>query len=290
MKEKIAYSYVLEHDTGFAPNPFFEYLTLAGCKPLLWGKKGIRKEVTKELVKNRDVWIFANGGCNLLLENYEYKNGKLKELPSNCDSYHRLVYAFKVKEVLTFEEYYKKPCFSDKRRKFASSHLGTFGDNNLHSHKICDKDHSKHYIEDPIVEFSNGKLIEKSCQITLVINVDNVLISGKNQFYYFGCFAPKILGNLDEYFKKGIRNRTIRDERIINEIVRRIEEISDPGIHGFPSFHTSKDYRMFANNSNYIREIYNECFDSQTKMIIKDWIIKMQDIRKIKNHTIKLAI
>jgi len=27
------YSYVVMHDTGFAPNPFFGYCTLACCKP-----------------------------------------------------------------------------------------------------------------------------------------------------------------------------------------------------------------------------------------------------------------
>lgn len=29
------YSYVVTHDTGFAPNPFFGYCTLACCKPLI---------------------------------------------------------------------------------------------------------------------------------------------------------------------------------------------------------------------------------------------------------------
>jgi hypothetical protein len=29
------YSYVVTHDTGFAPNPFFGYCTLACCKPAI---------------------------------------------------------------------------------------------------------------------------------------------------------------------------------------------------------------------------------------------------------------
>jgi hypothetical protein len=29
------YSYVVKHDTGFAPNPFFGYCTLACCKPVI---------------------------------------------------------------------------------------------------------------------------------------------------------------------------------------------------------------------------------------------------------------
>ena len=27
------YSYIVNHDTGFAPNPFYGYCTLANCKP-----------------------------------------------------------------------------------------------------------------------------------------------------------------------------------------------------------------------------------------------------------------
>jgi len=286
-----SYSYVLEHDTGFAPNPFFGYLTLAGCKPLLEGKKGIRKQVTKESLEKGDVWIFANGGKNLFLEGYEFRKGKLKKFESNWDSYYRLVYAFKVDKVMTFEDYYNDSLFSSKKRIKASSPLGTFGDNNLRSPKECKKDQTQHYIEDPIVEFSNGRLIEKTCSKILVINVDNVLISEKNQFYYFGCFAPNILGDLDKYFKKGIRNRTIKDENIVNEIVRRIEEVClKPGIYGFPSFNTDKHYREFTTNSDYLKEISEKCFNPETKRVITDWLSKMQNINECKNQTLKSII
>lgn len=29
------FTYVLDHDTGFAPNPFHGWCTLAGCKPVI---------------------------------------------------------------------------------------------------------------------------------------------------------------------------------------------------------------------------------------------------------------
>jgi len=291
MVENNSYSYVLEHDTGFAPNPFFKYLTLAGCKPLLWGKKGIRKNVTEEALAKGDVWVFANGGGNLLLEDYEFRKGKLEKLEPNWDSYHRLIYAFKVKEVMTFNKYYNDKRFSSKRRIKATSPLGTFGDNNLHGPKFCEKDQTKHYIEDPMVDFSNGELIEKACSKTLIINVDNVLISEENQFYYFGCFAPNILGDLIKYFKKGIRNRTIKDEGIVNEIVKRIKEISpEPGINGFPSFHTDKKYRSDAANLGYLKEIHQNYFASNTKKVVTEWINKIQNIDDFKNQTLKFII
>ena len=29
------FSYIITHDIGFAPNPFFGYCTLANCKPVI---------------------------------------------------------------------------------------------------------------------------------------------------------------------------------------------------------------------------------------------------------------
>lgn len=46
------YSYVLTHDTGFAPNPSGEYCTLACCKPR------IRKSAQV------DDWIIGTGSTN----------------------------------------------------------------------------------------------------------------------------------------------------------------------------------------------------------------------------------
>lgn len=35
------YSYKMVVDSGFAPNPFHEYLTLATCKPYMREKRGV---------------------------------------------------------------------------------------------------------------------------------------------------------------------------------------------------------------------------------------------------------
>lgn len=82
------FSYVITHDTGFAPNPYGGVLTLATCKPK------IRK------VGKAGDWLLGTGSKNTIGSN-------------------RLVYAAQVSEVLTLAEYgkstlykFKIPCLS----------------------------------------------------------------------------------------------------------------------------------------------------------------------------------
>ena len=71
------YSYILTHDTGFSPNPFWGYCTLADCKP------AIRRTA------NVGDWII----------------GLTPKAEGN-----RVVYAMQVDEILPYEDY-----FCDKR-------------------------------------------------------------------------------------------------------------------------------------------------------------------------------
>lgn len=291
MVENISYSYVLEHDTGFAPNPFFGYLTLAACKPCLEKKGSIRKLITKESLKKGPVWVFANGGTNLLLEDFEYRNGNLLKVQPNCTSYNRLVYAFRVDEVLNFEKYYQDSRFKRKKRINSKTQIETFGDNNLHSPKSSKDKRIKQYIEDPKVKFSNQELKKIGDSNLLKIYVDNVLISAEGEFYYFGCFAPKILEEYGDHFRKGSPgHKPIKDEKIRDKIIEKFEEIcTTPGIYGFPTFHKKK-HKVEANNLGYLREVYHNCFNSKTQKIIADWINKMQNIDDYKNQTLKSII
>lgn len=50
---KILYSYRMVADTGFAPNPYFDVLTLATCKPSMRKNKRIRRELNA----GNEVWI-----------------------------------------------------------------------------------------------------------------------------------------------------------------------------------------------------------------------------------------
>jgi hypothetical protein len=95
------YSYIVARDYGFAPNPFFGVCTLATCKP------NIRKSAQV------GDWVVGTGS----------KRHGLKG---------RLVYAMKVAEVLTYDEYWNDPRFYPKRPNLRGSLKQAYGDNIYH--------------------------------------------------------------------------------------------------------------------------------------------------------------
>ena len=94
------YSYVLREDTGFAPNPYHGFCTLACCKPPIRR----RAEVGD--------WVIATG--------------------SNARSKRRggfLSFAMRVTEILTFQEYWDDVRFRAKRPDLDGSLEKACGDN-----------------------------------------------------------------------------------------------------------------------------------------------------------------
>lgn len=68
------YSYVLVHDTGFAPNPFFGYCTLACCKPDTRRKADPGDWIvglTPKAQGNRIVYFMQVGKCMTFAEYWE---------------------------------------------------------------------------------------------------------------------------------------------------------------------------------------------------------------------------
>jgi hypothetical protein len=81
------HSYIVTHDTGFSPNPFWGYCTLACCKPV------IRR--TAEVGD----WVVGLG--------------------PKADG-HRLRYAMQVEEIIPYYEYYQDPRFAPKIPNFST--------------------------------------------------------------------------------------------------------------------------------------------------------------------------
>lgn len=77
------YSYVMVSDSGFAPNPFDDFCTLACCKPI------IRRTATK------GDWIIGTGSKGTV--------GKDK-----------LIYAMKISEKMDFDSYYRDNRFQNR--------------------------------------------------------------------------------------------------------------------------------------------------------------------------------
>ena len=92
------FSYVVARDYGFAPNPFFGICTLATCKP------PIRRDASV------GDWVIGTGS-------------KTKKRQRH------LVYAMRVTEVMTFNEYWEDERFQRKKPNLKGSLKQAFGDN-----------------------------------------------------------------------------------------------------------------------------------------------------------------
>jgi len=95
------YSYVVARDYGFAPNPFFGVCTLATCKP------NIRKYAQV------GDWVVGTGSRRYAVDG-------------------KLVYAMKVGEILTYDQYWNDRRFHQKRPNLRGSLKQAYGDNIYH--------------------------------------------------------------------------------------------------------------------------------------------------------------
>ena len=96
------YSYIVAQDTGFAPNPFYGFCTLATCKPRI-----------RSVAQIGD-WILGTGAK---------KNGRQGTL----------VYAMRVTEKMSYDSYWQDPRFECKRPNLnQSKRESRAGDNIYH--------------------------------------------------------------------------------------------------------------------------------------------------------------
>lgn len=79
------WSYVLKHDSGFAPNTSHGYCTLATCKP--------------KIRKNAEIgdWVIGTGSI------------------TQNDPEERLLYAMRVDEIFSYQEYFEDPRYENKK-------------------------------------------------------------------------------------------------------------------------------------------------------------------------------
>jgi hypothetical protein len=127
------FSYVVDHDYGFAPNPFGDFCTLAKCK------YGSKKRNIVELAEVGD-WIAGTGGVDL----------------RKSAGHGKLIYAMRVDEIISLDEYCNAHCGnridadhehdSDDRRVLISHHYFYFGRNAIDISDIPSK-HLNHPFE-----------------------------------------------------------------------------------------------------------------------------------------------
>lgn len=141
------HSYKVVRDYGFAPNPFYGICTLATCQ------YRIRNAAEKY------EWVVGVGPDN--------KRIRMKG---------KLIYAMKVTDKITYNEYWNDKRFFSKKPVMNGSKKQFFGDNVYHKEKGCwIQEDSHHSLPDGKTNFKNLEKDTKS---------EYVLLS--THFYYFG--------------------------------------------------------------------------------------------------------
>ncbi len=192
------FRYRMDHDYGFAPNPFWGNLTLATCKA--------------QIRKNRNLsigdWIVGLGSKKLGNE--------------GC-----IIYAGCVNEIILFDQYWEDSRFQVKKANVKGSLLQMYGDNVYHTvDGSLVQEHCAHSID---ASTPNERHLESDA------SGQNVLIC--RRFYYFGDRAPHIPSKLSYIADTG-NPRAIRytdlDNAKIDAFISWLEANFSEGVHGDP--------------------------------------------------------
>jgi hypothetical protein len=162
------YSYVVEHDLGFAPNPFQGVCTLACCKP----------EIRKKAV----------------IGDYILGTGAAKP---NLNSH--LTFWMRVDKVMTFDQYWEDKRFRRKKPVMSGTAYLRYGDNIYHrdGEEEYKQEDSFHSLEDGSVSFGD---LKRDTGTT-----DKVLIG--HAFAFWGRSGVKLPAHLECFVKKGPGHR-----------------------------------------------------------------------------------
>ena len=192
---------MVARDYGFAPNPFYGICTLATCKPL------IRKAAMV------DDWVIGTGSRSYGLNGY-------------------LVFAMKIAETVTFDEYWADVRFCRKRPYLRGSLKQAFGDNIYHHNRVTGKwlqENSHHSLPDGNANTLN---LRHDTQI------DRVLIA--NEFTYWGSDAVRIPRRFRSYkgYDVCVKYQGHKSKfplELVQSFVRWIESLGAKGYVGQPS-------------------------------------------------------
>ncbi|PYE18368.1 hypothetical protein C7410_12270 [Paraburkholderia silvatlantica] len=177
------YIYVVDRDFGFAPNPFHKLCTLATCKPII-----------RRVAKEGD-WVIGMGGSRL-------------------NATGRCVFAMRVSNSITFNEYWENPLYRDKKPVRNGSKKMMVGDNIYHQ-----------VAGDWTQLNSHHSHPDGSPNIHNLINdtqTDAVLVS--DYFFYFGASAIEIPADLLQKINyRNARHHRVFDISDVEPILKFIE-------------------------------------------------------------------
>lgn len=193
------HSYVVEHDYGFAPNPFYGVCTLATCKPRIRAHASVGD------------YVVGTGCAKRRRRGY-------------------LVYFMRVEEILTFDDYWVNHRFQRKRPSLRGSKMQAFGDNVYHRDPntgLWQQANSFHSLRDGSPNPIN---VEHDTQST------RVLIG--SDFGYWGGSGPKIPGQYRDFngvdicAKRGHRSNF--PDGLVTAFVEWLRGLNEQGYIGTP--------------------------------------------------------
>lgn len=195
------HSYVVRYDSGFAPNPFYGYCTLATCKPRI-----------RAGAKVGD-WIVGSGS---------------KSAAASQEG--RLVYAMRVNEALTWDQYSADPRFRSKQPFRRGSRKQTCGDN------IYFRSGTGTTWQQRDSFHSRGDGSADPQHVTRDTGVNRVLVS--QEFVYMGGEGPLLPELRDArgrpLCKHGIGHSKFEDPVLIAAFVAWLNELGFRGFKGVP--------------------------------------------------------
>lgn len=195
------FSYVVRYDSGFAPNPFHGYCTLATCKP------SIRK--TAQVGD----WIVGTGSASK-----EIRRGGF------------IVHAMRVTEILSTSDYWQDKRFNKKKPQLNGSWMHASGDNIYYPTGANKWGQLSSY-------HSSTDGSAKEGHIKRDTGVQRILVS--NRFVYFGAEGPQLpacfqAGGNFQVVKVGIGNARERSTTVITEFGKWFNTLPQHGFVGKP--------------------------------------------------------
>jgi hypothetical protein len=196
------YSYLVRYDSGFAPNPFYGYCTLATCKPDIRGSAAVEDWVVGSASNDRRI---RRGG--------------------------HLVYAMRVTETTTFDRYSTDARFQAKKPFRRGSRKQSCGDNiyfrNGPGGAWCQRDSFHSQVDGQIHQ----------SHVARDTSVNRVLIS--DDFIYFGGEGPPFPADLRSrdgkpLCKSGIGRSCFDDPYLVDGLERWVRSFGVSGYQGPP--------------------------------------------------------
>ena len=190
------FSYRVEHDFGLAPNPFGGTISFAVC----------RGDIRSNKFMQIGDWLVGTGSVSMKNEG-------------------RLIYAMKVEEIISFDEYWNDPRFQYKKPYLKGTLVQMYGDNFYHTV-------DERMVQEPSAH-SNPDLEQRIKLYNKDVRGKRVLLS--KTFYYFGDNCPLIPAELQTICSSGraYKYKKITEEQI-NSFVSWLESNYTVGIHGDP--------------------------------------------------------